>query len=74
VGPNPTEPASILTESDSFIALNRKRWSGLGFKTIDGSELTGDSVSLFKAALPNPRTRDPYERKRVSIGQLTKLF
>ncbi|MGI0045069.1 MAG: hypothetical protein ACRD47_15285 [Nitrososphaeraceae archaeon] len=36
-------------------------------KYIDRSILQGESVQLFRAALRNPNTRDPYERHLISF-------
>ena len=37
----------------------------LAYKSADRSFLKGESIDLFRAALRNPNTRDPYERRLI---------
>jgi hypothetical protein len=40
---------------------------------VDRSILQGESVELFRVAINNPATRDPYERRLINFLKNIKL-
>jgi hypothetical protein len=42
-------------------------------KSVDRSILQGESIELFRAAIKNPATRDPYERRLIHFLKIMKL-
>ena len=42
-------------------------------KSVDRSILQGESIELFRAAIKNPGTRDPYERRLIHFLKIMKL-
>jgi hypothetical protein len=66
-GPNPAEPEPILSrirnrQSSEFapIPIDLAKPADRGF-------LQGESVDIFRAAIRNPNTRDPYERRLITF-------
>jgi uncharacterized protein VirK/YbjX len=42
-------------------------------KKLDRSLLQGEAIELFRSAIRNPRTRDPYERRLLSFLKAIKM-
>jgi hypothetical protein len=44
-----------------------------GKRVVDRAVLTGDSIIMFRAAVRNPYTRDPYERRLINFLNIVKM-
>lgn len=42
-------------------------------KTVDRSILNGEYIELFRAAIKNPTTRDPYERRLIGFLKMANM-
>jgi hypothetical protein len=75
VGPNPTEPAPILSRIQKlkalFVIVNHIE--NLSAGKIDRSFLKGESFELFSSAIRSSATRDPYERKLLGFLKRVNL-
>ena len=56
----PLDPTQISFESTTFIVAQR-----YNRQSLDRSILHGESIELFRAAIRNPATLDPYERRLI---------
>jgi hypothetical protein len=44
-----------------------------GKRVVDRTVLTGESIIMFRAAVKNPYTRDPYERRLINFLNVVKM-
>ena len=44
-----------------------------GKRVVDRGVLTGESIVMFRAAVKNPYTRDPYERRLINFLKMVKM-
>src|SRR5215831_8338765 len=44
-----------------------------GKRVVDRGVLTGESIVMFRAAVKNPHTRDPYERRLINFLNVVKM-
>jgi site-specific recombinase XerC len=44
-----------------------------GKRVVDRTVLTGESIVMFRAAIKNPHTRDPYERRLINFLKMIKM-
>jgi hypothetical protein len=68
VGPNPTEPATILSLIRKLYSWDRCNISGKQLSNrLDRSVLQTEVVQIFNAAIKSPVTRDVYERRLLNF-------